>query len=59
MGWLFGTPKKEEKKKEKKTIFDSYSSAEDYAEDHIEDHDGWEETIDAWELHQDKKRARR
>lgn len=59
MGWIFGTPKKEEKKKEKKTIFDSYSSAEDYAEDHIEDHDGWEEAIDAWELHQDKKRARR
>ena len=59
MGWLFGTPKKEEKKKEKKTIFDSYSSAEDYAEDHIEDHDGWEEVIDAWELHQDKKRSRR
>ena len=33
--------------------------AEDYAEDHIEDHDGWEEAIDAWELHQDKKRSGR
>ena len=59
MGWLFGTPKNEEKKKEKKTVFDSYSSAEDYAEDHIEDHDGWEEAIDAWALYQDIKRYRR
>ena len=59
MSWLFGKPEKEEKKKEKKPVFDLYSSAEDYALDHREDHDGWEEAMDAWELHQDKKRARR
>ena len=59
MGWIFGKPEKEEKKKEKKSVFDFYSSAEDYALDHREDHDGWEEVMDAWELHQDKKRARR
>lgn len=59
MGWIFGKPEKEEKKKEKKSVFDFYSSVEDYALDHREDHDGWEEAMDAWELHQDKKRARR
>ena len=59
MGWLFGKPEKGEKKKEKKSVFDLYSSAEDYALDHREDHDGWEEAMDAWELHQDKKRTRR
>lgn len=58
MGWLFGTPKKEDKK-EKKTIFDRYSSAEDYAEDHREDHGGWEEAIDAWENNKYRKKKKR